>query len=506
MGEPFDVCVIGGGIVGIAIAREIAMRTGVPSGTSASTSTTTTASRRVPRVAVVESGAHVLTGASGGNSGILHVPFMEDRIKNPVEFDCMWRGYRRASDYLIASGIPHRRCGSMVVARSAREFAEDLPRLHARALANGVLDVALVEKEELCRMMPELDAAKVFGGMLVPGDISVDSWMLGSCLLLDALRVSVHLFTHFHVAEVQREEERSSNPQVQPGWRLSSSSRRRTLQCKFVINAAGINADQLNNLSWRSRNSTKTGDTVRFQSAPRRGQFVCFDNLPIRLSRIVYPVPTLISKGVLLTPTVHGVVFIGPTATQQESRYDRTVKPSVTQALTAYGAQMLPSLGQSGQLGSYVGIRNGSHDSTDYIIQDRLATDGWVTVGNIRSTGATSCLGIADTIFDMLAPFVFPVPPPSPPLLSPSVIAKRSGTLLANAIQECYSASASSTTSSSSSSSLSRSRRARVPLDNEFCVDSPSNVRVYESEVTHPLSKIGLDHKHHHQQRPSSSL
>lgn len=148
----FDVAVVGGGVVGCAVARRFALDGA--------------------RVVLLEKAPDILAGASKANSALLHTGF--DAPPGSLELACMQAGYREYIEIRDRMNLPLLETGAMVVAWSG----EDLPRLNGiaeQARANGVDDVSLLDKAEVLRREPHL-ATSVRGALLVPGEHVIDPW------------------------------------------------------------------------------------------------------------------------------------------------------------------------------------------------------------------------------------------------------------------------------------------------------------------------------------------
>lgn len=357
----FDVCVIGGGIVGLSILRELTLR-----------------SSPFKNVVLVEAKEDVLSGASSGNSGILHPVADINKDINPIEFQMMRSGYKRALKYLEYSQLPHKQCGCVVVAWSEEEMVALKELYHNAHEKNGVKDVEILSQKQLHLMVPSL-STKALGALHIPGEVVFDSWIVPTVSLLCALRRGATLIRNFDVINLVRNEERGA-------WVITSSAGNH-IDAKIVIQCAGINADRFHE---------------SFQSVPRRGQFEVFRQRErVELNKIIYSVPTPTSKGILVCQTVHGLVFIGPTAQDQKDKNNKTVNPEVTEHLVAKGKEIIPSAMSSlVHIHSFVGIRTASSSGvTDYIITNQ---PNYVGIYNIRSTGATASLGIAHDVVNKL--------------------------------------------------------------------------------------------------------
>ena len=372
----FDIAIIGGGIVGCALARQISLMT------------------RLSCV-LLEKESDVLTGASGGNSAILHDPVEEDGDLNPIELKCVQQGSRLARALLHDASpyVPFRRCGALIVAWQPDQLAR-LPAMLQRAQRNGVADARILSRDEVALLEPHLSRGYL-GALLVPGETVMDSWWLATLFLAQALSNGARLVRGFHVV----------SGQLLPGaarWRLQSAAGH-AVTCGLVINAAGLFGDVVERIRC-DLGGEKTA--VPFEIKPRRGQFLVFaaPRSPL-VHHVIYPVPSPTTKGILVTPTVHGPIFVGPTASEQQSRDDRSVDAAVAQRLHQEALKLCPSLASLPVAAEYVGIRPATQ-FTDYLVASH-PEQRWITCAGIRSTGATGSLGVASHVLELLSS-VFP--------------------------------------------------------------------------------------------------
>ena len=169
--QVFDVAVIGAGIVGAAIARDLA-------GTCLS-------------VVVIEARNDVGTGTSKANTALLHTGY--DATPGTLESRLVARGYHLLGDYAARTGIPVERTGAILVAWTAEEL-QALPALKDKAERNGYHDCAEISAAEVYRQVPGLGPGAV-GGLTVPGESITCTWTTNLALATDAVRrgAAIHL-------------------------------------------------------------------------------------------------------------------------------------------------------------------------------------------------------------------------------------------------------------------------------------------------------------------------
>jgi glycerol-3-phosphate dehydrogenase len=159
--------------------------------------------------------------------------------------------------------------------------------------------------------------------------------------------------------------------------------------CRVALNCAGLFADAVARMA---------GDDS-FGVFPRKGEFFVFDPPGGRpLERILLPVPTKRTKGVLVFPTIDGHVVAGPTAHDQEDKADWSVRPEARDEVLGKARAMLPALEGAEPVASYAGLRPAGRDGANYLIGPSTACPGLVNVAAIRSTGLSASLGIGEHV------------------------------------------------------------------------------------------------------------
>ncbi|MFM9370850.1 FAD-dependent oxidoreductase [Streptomyces sp. Da 82-17] len=356
----YDVTVIGAGVVGAAIARELARH------------------RRL-RVALVEGAGDVGDGTSKANTAILHTGF--DATPGTLEARLVREGHKLLGAYAAECGIAVEPVGALLVAWDEDQLAA-LPGLAAKAARNGYDAARILDAAELYAREPQLGPGAL-GALAVPDESIVDPFTTPLAYATQAVRAGVDLHLNSPVRNVSRAAD---------GGPHTLHTGRGALRTRWLVNAAGLHADTVDRMLGRTT----------FTVTPRRGQLVVFDKPARDLVRhILLPVPTALGKGVLVAPTVFGNVLLGPTA---EDLDDKTATHSTEQGLTALrvqGARILPDLLDEEVTTVYAGLRAATEED-DYRI-DAWAGQQYVTVGGIRSTGLTASLAIAAHVTGLLA-------------------------------------------------------------------------------------------------------
>ncbi len=340
---------IGGGVVGCAMARRFTI-----SGA---------------KVLLVEKGPDILSGASKANSAILHTGF--DAPPNSVELACIQAGYEEYLQINQRMNLPLLHTEALVVAWNEEQLS-GLDGIVAKAHANGVMDVTQISKAELLKKEPGLSDTAL-GAVHVPREMVIDPWSSPLAYLSQAVNMGAQVRFNTEVKEGDFEGET---------WSLGTNQGR--IKTKLVVNCSGNQGDIVERICVEPD----------FEIRPRKGQFLVYDKSAASLiNAIILPVPTKITKGVVLTKTMFGNLLLGPTAEEQTNREEARVEREQLEELIAIGSQILPDLPNHEVTATYAGLRPAT-EHKDYQIKAH-PTRNWIGVNGIRSTGLSSALGIA---------------------------------------------------------------------------------------------------------------
>ncbi len=353
----FDVAVIGGGVVGCAILRRLALGGA--------------------HCVLLEKGFDILSGSSKGNGGLLHTGF--DAPARSIELECMQAGYREYLGIRESLNLPLIETGGLVVAWGDDD-AVKLPGIVTRAHANGVADVRMVDPAELYEREPKL-APGALGAVFVPGEHVIDAWSAPLAYALQALA---------HGATIRRGSEVEGGEREQDHWVLATATGEIT--ARVVVNAAGLYGDQIESIVRRPR----------LRIRPGKGQFVVFDKPASTLIRsIILPVRTASANTVLLARTAYGNLIAGSPAEDTQERNAPALDHDRLVHLAEQARARVPALAAHSIIGAYAGLYPATQ-YRDYLI-DALPDRGWITACGIRSTGLTAALGIAQRVADLYA-------------------------------------------------------------------------------------------------------
>jgi glycerol-3-phosphate dehydrogenase len=357
MSDVYDVIVVGGGIVGSAIARALA-------GTTLS-------------VTLVEARNDVGDGTSKANTALLHTGF--DATPGTLESQLVARGYEMLGAYAEQTGIPVERTGALLVAWTEEEH-DTLPRLKDKAERNGYFGCEIVTADEVYRRVPDLGPG-VLAGLTVPGEAIICTWTTNLALATDAAARGARLLCGAQVTGAVSESDYTT---------LQTTAG--DVSGRWIVNATGLGADHLDAMFGHRR----------FTVTPRRGELLVFDKLSRPMVPcIVLAVPSSRGKGVLVSPTIYGNVMVGPTSENLEDRTATGTSEEGFEFLVSKGRALMPALFDDEITATYAGLR-AAIDRDDYLI-DVDAGARYVLVGGIRSTGLTSGMAIAEHVLGLLA-------------------------------------------------------------------------------------------------------
>jgi L-2-hydroxyglutarate oxidase LhgO len=355
--DQVEVAVIGAGVVGLAIARGLALRG--------------------REVVVIEAAGAIGTGISSRNSEVVHAGLYYPAGSLKARL-CV-RGKQLLYDYCVARGIAHRRCGKLVVATRV----EDLPRLAqiaAGGAANGVDDLRLLDRAETLALEPALNAA---GALLSPSSGIVDSHGLMTALLGDAEQAGATLALASPVTGGAREGD---------GWRLRIGADYE-LGAGHVVNAAGLFA---------ARVAEFLGTPAPRLRFARGHYFSLAGRAPF--ARLIYPLPVDGGLGVHLTLDLGGQARFGPDVQwlpdTDPATLDYAVDPALGPAFEAEVRGYWPALPPSALQPAYSGIRPKLSGPGEAAADFRIdtVTPGLVQLFGIESPGLTAALALAEEV------------------------------------------------------------------------------------------------------------
>ena len=352
-----DVVVIGGGIVGTAILREL--------------------SKYELKCILVEKEPDIAAGTTKANSAICHAGF--DAPTGSWKQKTNVRGNELYHQLQEELDLDLKWTGSLVVATTEAEL-QQLQVLLERGKANGVPGLAILSKEEVLQKEPNLTAA--LGALWAP--TAGIMWPFGSAIAFArcAVQNGAEVIRNCGVTGFVKED----------GAVTIVNTTKGPIRTRFVINAAGVYADEMAKLA---------GDDS-FTVTPRKGEYILFDKTASSalVKGIVFPCPSEKSKGILICATTHGNTFIGPNAREQWSKEDTAVTPEGMEEIMAGARKLIPNLPMGASITGFAGLRAVS-DTGDFILGPGKVP-GFFNAAGIQSPGLTAAPAIAEVIAEAL--------------------------------------------------------------------------------------------------------
>lgn len=353
----YDVCIVGAGVSGANIARRL--------------------SAYELDVVLVDKEADVSFGTSKANSGIVHGGFHHNKkyLKARLELQgaMMFDRLRQELDF------PFKRCGIVVAALHEDEMRA-IEQLYMQGVDNGVIGIEMCSRERMLELEPKLNP-DVLGGLWVPGGGIVEPYRFVFSLVESALKNGVEMRTGFKVEHAARTGDE---------WTVRAADGR-SLKARYVVNAAGLYADEV----------SAVFGAEEFHIKPRKGEYYLLDRLTkARPDRVIFPVPTSVSKGMLVIPTVEGTVLIGPTAEAIDDKTDLATTRDQLEKILSSARSMVPSISEYDVITSFAGLRPTLDE--DFYIAPSAKVPAFIQVAGIQSPGLTASPAIGEYVKDLL--------------------------------------------------------------------------------------------------------
>lgn len=352
-----DVVVIGGGIVGTAVLREL--------------------SKYDLKCILVEKEPDLAMGTTKANSAILHAGF--DAPTGSLKAITNVRGNKLYHELEQELDLDIKWTGSLVAATTDEEMAT-LQELLERGKANGVEGLKILSREEVLQKEKNLTSVK--GALWAPS--AGVCWPFGAALAFARCAVQ-------NGAEVMRDC-RVLGFIKEDGCITGVETSQGVIKTKYVVNAAGVYADEIAKLA---------GDES-FTITPRKGEYILFDKTACSslVFGVVFPTPTKKSKGILVCTTTHGNTFIGPNAQDMEDKEDHAVTAEGMNEIIASARKLIPNLPMGAAITEFSGLRAVS--STGDFIIGASAVAGLYNAAGMQSPGLTAAPAVAEMLAEAI--------------------------------------------------------------------------------------------------------
>lgn len=355
-----DVIIIGGGVVGCSVAREL--------------------SRFDADILLLERGNDVSVGTSKANSGIVHGGYDAKpgtlKAKFNVAGNAMFDALARELDF------PFKRNGSMVLCFDKADIGK-LLELKEQGVKNGVQGLYVLEGYEAVKAMEPYVSENVVAALVVPNGGIVSPYEMTIAYAENAATNGVEFRFGSEVTAIDR---------IDGGLQVTCADGF-TAQAKYVVNAAGVYADVINNMI----------SPDKMHITARKGDYELLDKTCGYIaSHTLFQMPTKMGKGVLVTPTCHGNILVGPTATDVTDKDDVATTPEELASAFDRALLTMPSLNRRNIITQFSGLR--AHlDTDDFVIGESAAVKGLYNVAGIESPGLSSAPAIAVHVAEEIA-------------------------------------------------------------------------------------------------------
>ncbi len=344
----YDVIIIGAGVSGCAIAREL--------------------SRFQLKILVLEKELDVCEGTSKANSGIVHAGY--DAGPGTLKARLNVEGSRKMETLSKELDFPYQRNGSLVLCFDPKE-KDKLWELKERGEANGVEGICILDRQKLLELEPNVGDAAV-AALYAPTGAIVCPFGLTIALAENAAENGVEFVFGAKVQGLEKAQE---------GYLVHTP--KQDYETKVVVNAAGVYADEIHNMV----------SGIKMKIIPRRGEYLLYDkNVGSMVSHTLFQLPTALGKGILVTPTVHGNLLTGPTAQDVPGKEETDTSREGMERITERAALSVKEVPGRQVITSFAGLRAhitefSEGEAGDFVIGEAADAAGFIDVAGIESPG-----------------------------------------------------------------------------------------------------------------------
>ena len=353
----YDVIIIGSGVAGAASAREL--------------------SRYKLNACVLEKEEDVCCGTSKANSAIVHAGY--DAANGSLMAKLNVRGNEMMEALSKELDFPFKRNGSLVLCK-AEEDMPNLQALYERGIKNGVKNLQIISKEEVKAMEPNV-TDDVVAALYAPTGGIVCPFNLNIALAENANVNGVDFKFNTEVQNIKK---------VDDYFEIETNNG--LYEAKYVVNAAGVYADKFHNMV----------SEKKIHITPRRGDYCLLDKTAGgHVSKTIFALPGKMGKGILVTPTVHGNLLVGPTSIDIEDKEGANTTAEGLNEVLEKSALSVKNIPTRQVITSFAGLR-AHEDNHEFIIEEVIDCKGFVDCAGIESPGLTSAPAIGEMVANIL--------------------------------------------------------------------------------------------------------
>lgn len=353
----YDVIIIGAGVSGAATAREL--------------------SRYKIKACVIEKEEDVCCGTSKANSALVHAGY--DAAEGSLKAKLNVRGNQMMEQLSRDLDFPFKKNGSLVVCL----HEEDMPNLQAlynRGIANGVKELRILNREELEEMEPNI-SDQAYAALYAPTAGIVCPFGMNMAMAENANANGVEFKFDTEVTDLKP---------IDKGWEVHTDHG--VFQTRYVVNAAGVYADRFHNMV----------SEEKIHITPRRGDYCLLDkNAGNHISKTIFALPGKYGKGILVAPTVHGNLLLGPTAIDIDDKEGTNTTREGLDQVIAKAEMNVKNIPLRQVITSFAGLR-AHEDGNEFLIGEVEDAKGFIDCAGIESPGLTSAPAIGEMIAQIL--------------------------------------------------------------------------------------------------------
>ena len=352
----YDVIIIGGGVTGCCVAR--------------------TLSKYDLKICLLEKEADLASGTTKGNSGVVHAGYAAQR--EYIRRNLCIQGNKLYTQAAEELNFPFQRIGSFVIALEDNQI-KNLEEERKRGIEDGVPGLELIlDKEKIKYMEPNI-TNDVVGVLHAPSAGIVSPYEMTFALADNAAINGVKFFRNQKVSKIKHTD-----------YIFTIKTKTDEFKTNNIINCAGVYAAKI----------SKMVGLDYFEIMPRKGEYILFDRNAMHINKILFPIPTKVSKGILVCPTIHGNTFVGPNAQNITDKKDISTTEAGLKEIIEGGRKIVPNLPLRASIRNFAGLR--AVPSTYDFIIDNTDIYGFINVAGILSPGLTSCYAIAERVLEFL--------------------------------------------------------------------------------------------------------
>lgn len=353
----YDVAIIGAGVIGTFIAREL--------------------SRYELKTIIIEKDNDISNSTTKANSGIIHSGYDARVGTNMGKFNSLSNPmFDKICDEL---DVPFKRIGSLVIAFSDDEMRR-IKDLYDNGIALGIPNIEIIDGKKVKEMEPNL-SYEVIGALYAPTAGIISPWELAIALAENAMDNGTELLLNSEVTDIRK---------ANIGYKIYTVDKE--IEAKYVINCAGVYADKINNMI-----SEQT-----LEIKPRRGQYYLLDKSAGSLvNSVIFQCPTQFGKGVLITPTVHGNLLVGPDSEEIEDKEGTETTLERMKFVKESALKACKKIPFNDVITSFSGLR-AEGNTGDFIVEEARDLKGFINVAGIKSPGLSASPAIAEHVVEII--------------------------------------------------------------------------------------------------------